>query len=223
MRSRPRHHSPTHGSPMSSSVVRVVALAAGALLTLSSCHDGTTEPDGAALADLILLHVTYDYPKLVTPTVSFWAVKGKSAGADLVYHARPGASDSTTFVEFRLGPGSLDRRPDGSAIATGDSVLITLTANDPDHMRIQFEPSGLHFTAGSLPTLKIFWVACGDDVNYDGRVDATDDAIINRLGIWRQESADKPWFLLPSVVVKGNREVDAQLEGFSGYAASYRD
>jgi hypothetical protein len=223
MRSRPRHHSPTQGSPMRFSVVRGCALAAAALLVLSSCRDSITDPQGFALADLKLLHVTYDYPKLVTPTVSFWAVKGRSAGADLLYHARAGQTDSTKFVEFRLDPGSLDRRPDGSAIAAGDSVFITLTATDADHMRIQFEPSGLRFAAGSLPTLKIFWIACGDDVNYDGKVDAADDVIVSKLGVWRQEAADQPWFLLPSTVVRANHEVSAQVSGFSGYAASYRD
>jgi hypothetical protein len=208
---------------MPSPVVRGCALAAAALLVLSSCHDSPTAAvdAGRALADLHLLHVTYDYPQLATREVSFWAVKGKAGGADLWYHARAGASDSAKFVEFRVDANALDRRPDGTAIAMGDSVQITLTATDAAHMRIAFQPSGLHFTAGSLPTLKIFWVACGDDVNYDGTVDAADDAIISQFGIWRQETDGAPWFQLPSVVVKGYKETDAQLEGFSGYILAY--
>jgi hypothetical protein len=223
MRSRPRHHSPTQGSLMSSPVVRGCAFAAAALLTLSSCHDSPTASaaDGRALTDLHLLHVTYDYPQLATREVSFWAVKGRAGGADLWYHARAGASDSAKFAEFRVAASALDRRPDGTAIAMGDSVLITLTATDASHMRIAFQPSGLHFASGSLPTLKIFWVACGDDVNYDGSVDAVDDAIISQFGIWRQETDGAPWFRLPSVVVKGNKETDTELEGFSGYLLAY--
>jgi hypothetical protein len=153
--------------------------------------------------------------------VSFWAVKGRSSGADLWYHARPGASDSAKFVEFRLGAGALDRRPDGTVIATGDSVLITLTATDPRHMMIQYLPTGLRFASAEQPTLKIYWIACGDDLNYDGKVDAADDAIADQLGIWRQEGTDQPWVRLTSVVAKSAKEVRSQLEGFSGYAISY--
>jgi hypothetical protein len=208
---------------MSFSVARGCAVVAAALLTLSSCHDSPVESpaDGRALADLHLLHVTYDYPQLATREVSFWAVKGRASGGDLWYHARAGASDSAKFVEFRLAAGALDKRPDGTAIAMGDSVLITLTATDASHMRIAFQPSGLHFVSGSLPTLKIFWVACGDDVNYDGAVDAADDAIISQFGIWRQETDGAPWFHLSSAVVKGSKETDTQLEGFSGYILAY--
>jgi hypothetical protein len=206
---------------MRSSLARAGALTVAALLTILSCHDAVTAPESRTTAELNLLHVTYDFPKLALTTVSFWAVKGKPAGVDLWYHARPGAIDSAKFVEFRLAAGALDRRPDGSAIALGDSVQITLTVTDARHMMIEYQPSGLRFSVAEPPTLKIFWTACGDDLNYDGRVDAADDAIASQLGIWRQEGAGQPWFHLPSVVVKSNREVRSQLDGFSGYALSY--
>lgn len=190
------------------------------LLAVASCSD-ITAPEQRATADLRLLHARYDYPALVTTEVSFYAVKGKTAGADLWYHARPGASDSSRFVEFRMGTGSLDRRPDGSAIAVGDSVLITLTATDAKHMMIQFLPSGLHFSPADQPSLRIFWTACGDDLNYDGQVDAYDDLVANQLAIWRQETVDQPWTQLATTVTKGTREVRTLLDGFSGYAISY--
>lgn len=199
---------------------RAAGLAA-AVLTLASCSDPATAPELRATSELHLLHVTYDYPPLASTQVSFWAVKGRAAGADLWYHKRAGATDSAKFVEFRMPAGALDRRPDGSAIATGDSVLITLTATDPRHMIIAYEPSGLKFSATEQPTLKIFWTACGDDLNYDGSVDATDDALIAQLGIWRQEGADQPWMRLASAVTKATKEVSSRLDGFSGYAISY--
>lgn len=206
---------------MRSSVFRAPVLAGLMLVTLLSCREAVTAPESRTTAELNLLHVTYDYPQLAATQVRFWAVKGKSSGADLWYHARPGASDSAKFVEFRLGAGALDRRPDGSVIAVGDSVLITLTATDARHMMIEYQPSGLRFAAAEQPTLKIYWTACGDDLNYDGRVDTADDLLASQLGIWRQETSDQPWMQLPSVVVKGTKEVRAQLEGFSGYAISY--
>ncbi|MDB4887391.1 MAG: hypothetical protein JWN79_2829 [Gemmatimonadetes bacterium] len=193
-----------------------------ALLTVMSCGaDGIASPEVRTESELNLLHVTYDYPRLVTSRVSFWAVKGKAAGADLWYHARAGASDSAKFVEFRMGPSSLDRRPDGTSIAAGDSVLITLTATDPTHMIIQYEPSGLRFTSTSQPTLRMFWTACGDDVNYDGKVDAADAVIASRLGVWRQEGGGAPWERLASTVNAGTREVSTAVSGFTGYALAY--
>jgi hypothetical protein len=153
--------------------------------------------------------------------VSFYAVKGRAGGADLWYHAAAGRTDSLKFVEFRMGPSSLDSRPDGSAIATGDSVLITLTVSDPTHLVITYEPSGLLFSANDQPTLKMFWVACGEDLNYDGKVDAADTALVQKFSIWRQEAAGQPWIKLSSVVVPSVKEVDARLGGFTGYAISY--
>lgn len=211
--------SPTQGYRMPPLRLRSALLVA--LIAAASCRESVTSPDVRDDGQLNLLHVTYDFPTLVTPTASFWAVKGRSTGADLWYHARPGARDSSKLVEFRVGPNALDRRPDGSSIATGDSVLITLTANDPTHMMIQFQPSGLRFAAVDQPTLKMFWTACGDDVNYDGKVDSTDAAIVGRFGIWRQETPGARWQRIASAVSNAAKEVDAQLSGFTGYALAY--
>ena len=186
-----------------------------------ACSEQITSPESRDEADLKLLHTTYDYPALVTPTATFWAVKGRSSGVDLWYHARPGATDSVKFIELRVGANSLERRPDGSTIAPGDSVQITVTANDAHHMMVQFQPSGLRFAAADQPTLRMFWVACGDDLNYDGKVDASDDAIVSQLNIWRQETPGARWQRMASAVVKPNKEVNAILSGFTGYAISY--
>lgn len=196
------------------------ALALLALTAGLSCTD-TTGPEIRSESDLHLLRVSSGSPPLAATQVSFYAVKGKAGGADLWYHAAAGRTDSLKFVEFRMGPSSLESRPDGSAIASGDSVLITLTVSDPTHLVITYEPSGLRFSANDQPALKMFWVACGDDLNYDGKVDATDAALVQKFSIWRQESAGQPWLKLSSVVVPSVKEVDTQLSGFTGYAISY--
>jgi hypothetical protein len=174
-----------------------------------------------APTDLRLLAAPYGTPALVTPQASFYAVKGQVSGTDIWYRPRAGRTDSTKFLEFRLGTASLDRRPDGSLIAAGDSVLIALTVTDPTHFIIEFQPTGLKFAATDQPTLKISFAACGDDLNYDGKVDAADAAMQASLSMWRQESPFQPWFKMSSTVATSVKEVNSQLPGFSGYAIMY--
>jgi hypothetical protein len=50
----------------------------------------TTAPEERPTSALRLLTVLPTAPLLATTTVSFYAVKGQNAGADLWYHARPG-------------------------------------------------------------------------------------------------------------------------------------
>jgi hypothetical protein len=211
---------PMKGFRMTISSLPARFLLAAAVAGALSCSD-TSGSTGPTSPGPRLLTASSSYPALATTQASFWAVKGKTAGADIWYRARSGQSDSTKFVEFRMGTNSLDRRPDGSAIAPGDSVLITLTVSDPTHLIINYQPSGLQFSASDQPTLKMYYVACGDDLNYDGVVDATDDLIQSQLRIWRQEAPGLPWTEMAGSVVKSLKEVDAQLSGFTGYAISY--
>jgi hypothetical protein len=199
---------------------RLLALAAAMLAAAASCTDSTapdsdTERDAT---DLRLLAAPHSTPPLVTTQASFYAVKGRSTGVDIWYRPAAGRSDSSKYLEFRVGSNSLERRPDGTAIATGDSVLITVTVTDPTHFIIEFQPSGLKFSDGDQPTLKISFAACGDDLNYDGKIDAADAAMLSSLALWRQEGPFQPWFKLTSSVTPSVKEIDAQLGGFTGYA-----
>ena len=84
-----------------------LALALAAFVALS-CSDATA-PDGVnerASTDLRLLAAPYGTPQLVTTWTSFYAVKGKVSGADIWYRPRAGRTDSTKFLEFRLGTAS---------------------------------------------------------------------------------------------------------------------
>jgi hypothetical protein len=182
---------------------------------------GTTAPEERPASALRLLTVLPTAPLLSTTTTSFYAVKGKNAGADIWYRARPGRSDSTKMLEFRMGGESLDRRPDGTAIAPGDSVLITITVVNPTNLIVDFQPSGLTFSSKDPPRLKMFFGECGDDLDRDGQVTSNDDAIEGLLSLWRQETPASPWIKLSSLVVKENSEIDALLGGFTGYAVAY--
>lgn len=198
-------------------------LLATASVSLLSCTDSTS-PDTSDTrdpSDLRLLSVPYGTPSLAKTQVSFYAVQGKAGGVDIWYHARPGRTDSTTFLQFRVGPASLATRPDGTSIAAGDSVLITVTVTDQSHFLVDFQPSGLRFSSSNQPTLRISFAACGDDLNYDGVVDAKDQAIMNSLSFWRQETPFQPWTKVSSSVVQATKDVNAQLGGFTGYAIEF--
>ena len=211
---------PIKGFRMSLRHLPVAALAIAGFAALLSCSDATA-PDGVnerAPTDLRLLSAPHGTPPLATSQVSFWAVKGKLSGTDIWYQPRPGEADSAKFLEFRLGTGSLDRRPDGSTIAVGDSVLITLTVTDPTHFIIDLQPSGLMFSGSDQPRLRVSFAACGDDLNYDKQIDATDAAMLASLSMWRQEAPFQSWFRMTSTVEPTVKEVDTRLGGFTGYA-----
>ena len=189
---------------------------------IAACDTATpTAAEQRPTSELRLLTVLPTAPLLSTTTVSFYAVKGRNAGADLWYRARPGRSDSTKMLEFRMGGESLDRRPDGTAFAAGDSVLITITVINPTNLIVDFQPSGLKFSSKDPPRLKMFFGECGDDLDRDGQVTSNDDAIKGQLSLWRQETPTAPWIKLSSLVVKENEEIDALLGGFTGYAVAY--
>ena len=201
----------------------ITLLLAIAAMPLVSCTDSTgPDPnDTRDPNDLRLLSVPYGTPSLAKTQLSFYAVQGRASGVDIWYHARPGSTDSTTFLEFRLGPASLAARPDGSAIAAGDSVLITVTVTDQSHFLVDFQPSGLKFSAADRPTLKISFAACGEDLNYDNAVDEKDQQIMKSLSFWRQETPFQPWTRVPSTVVTTTKDVNARLGGFTGYAIEF--
>lgn len=203
--------------------LRTLALLLAAALPLVSCNDSTApnNSDTRDPNDLRLLTTPYGTPPLAKTQVSFYAVQGRAGGVDIWYHARPGRTDSTTFLQFRVGPASLATRPDGSAIAPGDSVLITVTVTDQSHFLVDFQPSGLKFSAGDQPTLKISFAACGEDLNYDGVVDSRDQQIMTALSFWRQEAPFQPWSKVASTVVQTTKDVNAQLGGFTGYAIEF--
>jgi hypothetical protein len=215
------HTTPTlTGGTMSFNTRRALAFVLACFL--AGCSDlAPTAPQERPVNGLRLLSVTADAPALATTISSFYAVRGRNTGIDLWYRAKLGSRDSTKFLEFRLDNTSLDRRPDGTAFAEGDSVLITLTVTDPTHLIVDFQPSGLRFTTSNPGRLKMFFAQCGDDLDGNGRVDGNDDAVANQLSIWRHESLLAPWIKVSSVEVKNNKEVDADIAGFTGYALAY--
>lgn len=204
--------------------LRRLLVAVVALPLLLSCTDSTTPgttDDTRDPTDLRLLTAPYGTPPLARTQLSFWAVQGQAHTAEIWYRPKAGATDSSRFLAFALGANSLATRADGSPIAAGDSVLITLTVTDQTHFLVDFQPSGLKFSTTDPPTLTLSFAACGDDLNYDGVVDAKDQAIMNSLSFWRQESPFQPWSKVSSAVAQSTKDVNAQLGGFTGYAIEF--
>jgi len=192
-----------------------------AALAAAACG-GSTEPrstDERPSGDLTVV-TRVNAPALVSSSVSFWAKKGENREAVLVYANSASGGGGAEFMRLRIDAKSLDRRPDGSAIAVGDSVLITATAV-PGRVQVELQPSGLRFSAADPAEIKLRFAESNDDINGDGRHDATDDALKLTLAVWAQESAGLPWTKLVTDLRLDVDEAHAKLLGFTSYAVAY--
>ena len=201
--------------------LRRVAVAAFGLLVASASCNNSTAPQQKSSNDLHFLRIATGMPPLAATPGSFWAKVGQGGGIDLWYRPKPGESDSTKFLEFRLDGESLAQRPNGLAFAPGDSILITVTVPDSTQLMVQFSPSGLKFSSDHQAKLKMFFGEVGDDINHDGNVDQEDGAAAQQISVWRQEAVGQPWYKVFSAVLQDQKEVDASLSGFTGYALAY--
>ena len=172
-------------------------------------------------SELHFLRPAPDAPPLAQTTASFYAVRGENREVRIMYRARPGASDSTEFLRFEVPSQSLLRRPDGTLVAEGDSVLIRLTVSDPDRLIVSFEPTGLLFATDAPARLRMSYAETDDDVNADGVVDALDEELESLFQIWRQEQIGDPFHALASLLDKTRELVSASIGGFTNYAISY--
>lgn len=200
---------------------------AAALLALAAvvagvegCGNDPVQPVTRPAGDLNILRRSAAAPPLVSNTASFWAVKGQDRELRMFYASTGQSGSGAEFLRLRVNASTLLSRPDGSAVAQGDSVLITVSA-DPALMAVDFQPSGLRFSSSEPAELKIRWAEADDDLNHDGKVDGTDAALKDKLAIWRHESANDPWDRLATILKLDVEEAEAKLTGFSGYAVAY--
>jgi hypothetical protein len=158
-----------------------------------------------------------DSIQLDTYVVSFWAVRGEPRSIQINYV-------NGTLVEgpyVRLDVSEPILRPDGSPIAVGDSILITVSV-DPTDILVHLEPSGLQFGTANPTQLQMWYGGAKDDLNSDGTVNA-DDSYIQQtlLGMWYQEGADNPWDAITATHDLAAEWFQAGLQHFSGYAVSW--
>ena len=170
---------------------------------------------------LTLLTASPDAPAILTPT-SFYAVQGQDRQGELSYAATPtGGGSVRKFLRLRIRPRTQITRPDGTLLAVGDSILVTITLIDPENLVAQFEPSGLRFTGRDPANLTMWFGATIRDLNDDGVVNAADAAIQQTFSIFRQAFAGAPWVRIQSTVNAGADEVTAAIPGFSNYVIAF--
>jgi len=196
------------------------ALSLAALALAASCGDATG-PEQRTSAELTFVKLAPDAPDILDVTASFYAVRGENRELRLRFAPLPGAVESEDYLRFEVDNESLDRRPDGSVIAEGDSVLITVHVVDLQKMIFEFQPSGLRFNANRPARLKVEFNHFDADLDGDGDIDATDTQLETRLALWKQENAGEPWVKLPTVLKFETNEAEAAITGFTGYALAF--
>lgn len=186
------------------------------LLLAAGCGGDSTAPIvQKPSSDLHFLQLAASAPALQATVVSFYAKKGTDS------EVRVRFTDGEDYLRFRVFANSLLQRPDGSAFANGDSILITITITDPRKLAADFQPAGLEFSPSNPARLQFEFGEADKDLNGDGVVNATDTSLIPQISTWRQETPGSEWLKVSSVVETEINEVQANIFGFTGYALAF--
>ena len=200
------------------------------VLVAAGCTDQTGPSPAAVpvpLASLVppppgthILQQSPAAPRLQTYQVSFWARRGAQTTVFLNYRRRAGQWFPDPFLRFRIPINGLVAGPGGVPLARGDSVRITLTI-DTVSFKVDFQPSGVLFYNSSPAQLAIWYQDANPDLNGDGIVDATDQALKDQLAIWYRGSKAGPWKQVWSKNDSSQEVVTAALYHFSQYAVCW--
>jgi hypothetical protein len=186
-----------------------------ALAVVTACGGDSPTQIQKTTSDLHFLKLSASAPALQSTTVSFYAIKGVDS------EIRVRFQNGEDYLRFRVFANSLALRPNGTPIATGDSLLITIIITDPTKLAADFQPAGLKFSPSAPARLQFEFGEADKDLNDDGVVNGTDASLIPQISTWRQESAGAPWVKVNSVVEIELNEVQANISGFTGYALAY--
>jgi hypothetical protein len=159
-------------------------------------------------------------PRLQTYQVSFWAKRGTQTTVFVNYRRRPGQWLPDEFLRFRIPINGLVAGAGGVPLARGDSVRITLTI-DTVSFNVDFQPSGVLFSSSSPAQLAIWYQDASPDLNGDGVVDATDQALKEQLAIWYRGSRTQAWKQVSSKNDTSQEVVTAALYHFSQYGVAW--
>ncbi len=187
--------------------------------SLLACASDTTGPIQRTEGQLTFLRFAATAPAFEATTVTFWALKGEDREGFLFFLDSSGQRGEE-FARLRVDATSLSARPDGTPIAIGDSVLITMRV-DTVRLEVTLEPSGLSFSASRPAFLRIDYEHADPDFDDDGDVDAEDDQAQGRFSVWRQRAPGEPYQEVGTVRIEPFKLVEADLLGFSRYAVAY--
>ncbi|MFN8573522.1 MAG: hypothetical protein U0132_15820 [Gemmatimonadaceae bacterium] len=211
--------------------VRSIAVAAIVVFAVGCQADGPSAPGTASAlpADASPSAIAAGHgpilqgpgvPVIANPVVSFWAKKGTLSEVFMYYASRPGLTDSSVFMRFRVPKKALLRYPNGQPFQQGDSVLITITLIDAVHLAVDCQPSGLLFDPASPAKLKLSYFESDPDIDQDGDVDATDLSLQAKIRIWKKDPGT-PWSRLVGLNDQSLHEVESDVLGFTSYALAY--
>jgi hypothetical protein len=193
------------------------ALAALLATTLASACDGISAPvEGVDDALLTVVRVAPNAPPLEGDSVSFWAVRGKDREAQLRYVYPDGSMGKCLLI--RVPAAALLRRPDGSVIAMGDSVRISIRVPDRSRFQFRMEPSGLRFDPDNPAQLEVRYRWADPDFNGDGVLDARDTKAAENIHFWHQDTFGGKWTQLPTTILLDAIEARSRVLSFSQYA-----
>jgi hypothetical protein len=161
-----------------------------------------------------------DAPALAQDSVAFYAVQGEDREVEIDY-ASSGGSSASRFLRFKVRHGTQIVLPNGTELAEGDSVLITITVPNPTTLLTKFEPAGLRFVGGGSARLNLSYIEVDDDLNGDGLVNAADSAIEQALSLFRRESSGAPWIKVSGTLSTSLDEIEAEIGGFTNYVIAY--
>jgi hypothetical protein len=149
-------------------------------------------------------------------SVSFWAVRGQARSAVIRYKDASGHSNAPFLQLTITDPVTL---PDGSTLAEGDSVRITINI-DTTKVGVSLEPTGLQF--GEAAQMQMWYGGADGDLNGDGVVDATDGYVESQLlGMWYREGDVSDWSRIPATQLLSAKSFIVALPHFSQYAVSW--
>lgn len=194
------------------------------VLLIGACTSGPdpVDPPGTIkpTAELAIIKIPATAPALFNDSVAFYAKAGRD-DEGFIYFKTAGGGRGEKFARIRIRQRSLASRPDGTPFGPNDSVLIVMKVVNPLELGVELSPSGIHFNASDPAELRIEYAATGGDLNGDGRNDADDSAIEQKIALWRQEQPGDPLVKIGTVKTEGLRELKADLVSFSRYYIAY--
>jgi hypothetical protein len=162
-----------------------------------------------------------DAPPLAETSVTFYAVRGQDREAFIWYHKHAGDPDSSKLARFKVPKESLVRRPNGTPIAVGDSIKITMSVPDITRLQVEFKPAGLRFAAGRPGKLTLWYLEADHDFNDDGNINSTDAALETKFRIWRQEQVGAPFTSQLTERNTRTEQLESDVPGFTRYVIAY--
>lgn len=201
-----------------------LAIVAAACFERSSLLTNVIEPpipDTTATGSAIhIVEHSPTAPPLTTYDTSFWVKRGTETNLAVPYQPAPGQTAGQAFLYFHVPKDGLIADAAGQRVSKGDSVQLTLSI-DSTAFSVDFGPSGVQFSTKYAARLTMCYENMDPDLNADGVVDATDQALQQQLSVWYQAMEGGAWSQLPTSYDPANPCVSAPLHHFSQYSVSW--